>query len=189
MPAPDKTYDAEFYEIEPPVIPVKFTRPKGRGKPGPISMKGFEGFKLLDTGRGNFRVMRTGDFTLKVLGDGYAEIPDTIYNRKKLKTLSKATVERPTYNRTLKVDVDDPNKFWFRNKKDELTLLTDDAIDEGEIRKISKGGTTPATVKPLNSKRDFDMRNVKQAELCERVRPWLLDFVKVNAAIMEAPAI
>lgn len=189
MPAPEKTYAAEFYEIEPPVMPVMFTRPKGRGKPGPVSMKGFEGFKLFDTGRGNFKVMKTGDFTLKILGDGYAEIPATDANREKLKVLSKDMTERACYDRAITKDLHDPSKYTFLDKNENRVQLNDKALDDGLIRMMSKGKTIKSIVKPLTSKRTFDMRNVKDAELCERVRPWLLEFVKVNAAQMEAPAI
>lgn len=187
MPAPQKTYNSDFYEVEPPVIPVKFTRPKGRGTPKAISMKGFEGFQLVGTGRGNYKVMKTGDFTLKILGDGYAEIPDTTYNRDKLKTLSKERIEPNTYNRPIIRDKANPENLFFRNAKGIVQKLDDKALEDGEIRIIGLGGTIPATVKPLQAKKDFDMK--REAENCERVRPWLREFVKVDAAVMEAAPI
>jgi hypothetical protein len=191
MPAPEKTYDAEFYEIEPPVIPVKFTRPKGKGNPGPISMKGFEGFEVIrgGSGRGKYRVMKSGYFTLKVLGDGYAEVPATDANREKLKILSKPMIEKATYDRSVSRDLDDPNKFWFKDKNGVRKILNKKALENGDIRKISLEKEIPPNVTPLNGKRKFDMSKVKDAELCERVRPWLLEFVKVPGALMEAAAI
>jgi len=191
MPAPEKTYNSEFYEVEPPVIPVKFNRAKTRGKPGPMSVQGFEGFELIKgvSGRSKYRVIKTGEFTLKVLGDGYAEIPDTPYNRAKLGVLSKSTTEKPTYNRPIVKDKVDPERIWFRNKDGELKILDEKAIKDGDIRIVGRGGKIPAHVKPLKAKREFDMRNVKDAELCERVRPWLKDFINVNGALMEAAAI
>jgi len=191
MPAPEKTYDAEFYEIEPPVIPVKFTRQKGRGTPGVISVKGYEGFELIRgaSGRGKYRVMKTGDFTLKVLGDGYAEVPDTKYNRDMLGVLSKDMIEKATYDRPIVKDLHDPKKFTFVDKNGRRKALNKKALDDGDIRMMSREKTIKPTVKPLTSRRVFDMKNVKDAELCERVRPWLLEFVKVNGAQMEAAAI
>jgi len=191
MPAPEKTYNSDFYEVEPPVIPVKFNRAKTRGKPGPMSEQGFEGFELMKgmNGRSKYRVMKTGDFTLKILGDGYAEIPDTPYNRVKLAIQSKPMIEKPTYNRPIKGDVADDSITWFRNKDGELEILTAKSLKDGDIRIVCRGGKRPARVKPLKGKREFNMRDVKQAELCERVRPWLKDFINVNGALMEAQAI
>lgn len=189
MPLPERTYEAEFYEIEPPVMPVKFTIRKGRGAPGVTSATGWEGFRVFDSGRGKFKVMKTGDFTVKVLPDGYAEIPATEYNKKKLQILSKPTIIKATYDRGVSVDVDDPKVLWFKDDQGQIKRLTEKAQKDGEIRKISKETTAPPTVKPLKSVRKFDMSNAKEAELCEKVRPWLSAYVKVNGAQMEAPAI
>jgi len=187
MPAPEKTYNKDFYDIEPPVIPVKFIRPKGKGTPGILSMKGFEGFKLIGTGRGNYKVLKTGDFTLKILPDGYAEIPKTEYNIEKLGKLSKDTTEPHTYDRPIIRNKENPELLYFRDKSGAAQKLDEQAIKDGKIRIIGFGGKILASVKPMNSLKVFDMK--KEAEDCERIRPWLKDFIKVDAAQMEAATI
>ena len=190
MPAPERTFTEEFFSVDPPVIPVKFTRPKGRGKPGPISQKGFEGFKLINVS-GKWKCLKVADFTVKMLGDGYAEIPKTANNIKLLESLSKPMEVKPVYDRGISIDVNDPKKFYFKNNKGIVKHLDEKALEDGEIRMIRRAHTLEPIVKALKSKRKFDVTDPRSndAELAQKVRPWLLQFVKVNEAQIEAAAI
>jgi len=190
MPAPERKFTQDFFDVNPPVIPVMFSRPKGRGKPGPMSQIGFDCFQLIRVGN-DWRVVVNSDITLKCLGDGYAEIPDTERNRKLLAQRSKPQKYLPTYDRAISKDLHDPEKFWFRNNKGTVVRLTEETLDKGEIRLINKGGERPATVKKLKSLREFDVKNPRStdSDLAQRARPWLQQFVKVEGAVMEAAAI
>ncbi len=191
MPAPEKKFTQDFFDVNPPVIPVKFTRPKGRGRPGVLSKKGFQGYKLVDLGDGKWSVTITPKFTVKIMSDGYAEIPDTEYNKKLLSILSKDRMSKPTYDRGIGVDAEDSEKFWFRDKNDNIKILTQEAIDNGEIRIVSKGFIQKAEVTKLNSLREFNIKDTRSvdATLVQLVRPWKSEFVKVDAAVMEAAPI
>jgi len=192
MSVPERKFGDEFFSTKPPVIPVKFSRPKGKGTSGTMSWKGFEGFKLIDLGDGgDWSVMKTSKFTLKCLADGYAEVPDTAKNREKLKLLLKPQKSLPTYDRAISIDKKNPEKFWFRNNKGLVVQLTEEALDKGEIRLVNRGEDKPAIVTKLKSLREFDVKNPrsKDSDLAQRVRPWLQQFVKVDAAVMSAAAI
>lgn len=183
----ERTFTPEFHNLKPPVIPVKFTRPKGRGKPSPLSLKGWDGFKLAKIG-GAWRVMTEPDMTLKCLGDGYAEIPATKNNKALLAVLSKPMKVSATYDRGVSRDKVDPEKFWFKNNKGVSTPLTKKAIEDGEIKIIENEHELPPVVSSVGTRREFDIHNnrTNDSELCQRIRPWLLEFVKVNGAQMEA---
>ena len=180
-----RTFEPEFFDVNPPVIPVKFKRPKGKGKPGTMSQLGFDGFALNKIG-GKWRVTAEPNMTIKCLGDGYAEVPDTKNNRELLKTLSKPMKEKATYDRGVSVDKADPNKLLFKNNKGIVKILTKEALDEGEIRLIDAAHEVPATVEALKAIRNFE---TKDHENIQRVRPWLREFVKVNEAQMQAATI
>ena len=191
MPVPERKFTQDFFDVNPQVIPVKFSRPKGKGTPGTLSWKGFEGYELIKIGTSKWSVVITEDFTVKCLGDGYAEIPDTENNRKKLSKMLKPTMSKPTYDRGISVDLHDPTKMFFKDNKGIVKPLTEEALDKGELRLIDRGTIQEPVVTKLKSLRVFDVKNARStdSDLAQRIRPWLQKFVKVDQAIMEAAAI
>lgn len=188
MPQPEKRFSPDFYDVNPPVIPVRFKRPKGKGKAGTISSKGFELFKLIKAGNGKWACIKESmQATIKILGDGYAEIPATDHNRKLLAILSKPMKVKATYDRGVSKSKNNEDGYNFRNNKGMIVPLTDEAIEKGEIRVIGREHVVPAIVEPLDSVREFDMK--KGSDDVERVRPWLRDFITVPEAQMESAPI
>lgn len=191
MPVADLKYGENFFseDSQPPVIPVIFNLHNRLGKnTKTFSFIGWEGWEVEKKGK-QWSCSIPNEFTLKCLQDGYAEIPATKYNKKKLEKDLKPTVSKPTYDRGVRYNKP-AKKLEFRDKKGNWKFITQQTLEDGEIRMINTGEENPPLIKrKLTELREFsvDKRDKGNRDV-ESIRPWLKQFIS-SSAVLESASI